>query len=178
VPLDAWKSYFNWRIIELRLLPDTDTVKERFAFEGTVLRGVPQSEPQWQLALRFTDGALADAVGKRYVKCSAAGNQAARDGHVRQLRRLVQATASSSWTGWAGNQEGSPGQAGRAETEDRLSGQMARLQQHENPAHDLIANVRAARVERQQNLDKLGKPVDRDEWSMTPQTVNASYSPR
>jgi predicted metalloendopeptidase len=47
---------------------NTDTVKERFAFEGTVLRGVPQSEPQWQLALRFTDGALSDAVGKRYVQ--------------------------------------------------------------------------------------------------------------
>ena len=44
--------------------------------------------------------------------------------------------------------------------------------------NDLIANVRAARAwSRQQNLAKLGKPVDRDEWSMTPQTVNASYSP-
>ena len=44
--------------------------------------------------------------------------------------------------------------------------------------NDLIANVRAARAwSRQHNLDKLGKPVDREEWSMTPQTVNASYSP-
>jgi predicted metalloendopeptidase len=64
VPLDAWKSYFNWRIVEsYASYLNTDTVKQRFAFEGTVLRGVPQSEPRgnWRCATPMAPWAMPSA---------------------------------------------------------------------------------------------------------------------
>jgi predicted metalloendopeptidase len=180
VPLEAWKSYFNWRVIESYApYMDSATVKERFAFEGTVLRGTPQSEPQWQLALRFTDGAVSDAVGKRYVEMYLPPETKPR------VMAMFNNFVASFKDGidkldWMS-----------AETKKEAQAKLAALKPNiaypekwrdysalKPQPHELIANVRASRVwGRQQNLAKLGKPVDRDEWSMTPQTVNASYNP-
>ncbi|MFZ4875357.1 M13 family metallopeptidase [Janthinobacterium sp. Mn2066] len=180
VPLDAWKRYFNWRVIESYApYMDSATVKERFAFEGTTLRGTPQSEPLWQLALRFTDGAVSDAVGKRYVEMYLPPETKPRvmamfNNFVASFKDGIE---KLDWMG--------------AETKKEAQAKLAALKPNiaypekwrdysalKTQPHDLIANVRASRVwSRQQNLAKLGKPVDRDEWSMTPQTVNASYNP-
>lgn len=180
VPLDAWKSYLSWRIIESYAeYLDSATVKERFAFEGTVLHGTPQSEPLAQLALRFTDGAVSDAVGKLYVDMYLAPATKPRvtamfDNFVASFKEGIDKLA------WMG-----------PETKQEAQRKLAALKPNiAYPATwrdytalttsptDLVANVRAARAwSRQRNLDKLGKAVDRDEWSMTAQTVNASYNP-
>ena len=180
MPLESWKSYLNWRIVEsYASYLDSATVKERFAFEGTVLRGVPQSEPQWQLALRFTDNAISDAVGKRYVEMYLPPETKPRvmamfDNFVASFKEGID---NLDWM--------SP--ETKKEAQLKLAGLKPKIAYPEKwrdyssmktQPNDLIANVRAARAwGRQNNLDKLGKPVDRDEWSMTPQTVNASYSP-
>ncbi|RZT06134.1 Predicted metalloendopeptidase [Duganella sp. CF402] len=180
VPLDAWKSYCNWRIIEsYASYLDSAAVKERFAFEGTVLRGVPQSEPQWQLALRFTDGALSDAVGKRYVQTWLPPETKPR------VMAMFNNFVASFKDGidkldWMSAETKKEAQAKLAALKPKIAypDKWRDYSSMKTSPTDLIANVRAARVwSRQNNLEKLGQPVDRDEWSMTPQTVNASYSP-
>jgi len=180
VPLDAWKSYFNWRIIEsYAAYLDSAAVKERFAFEGTVLRGVPQSEPQWQLALRFTDGALSDAVGKRYVQTWLPPETKPR------VMAMFNNFVASFKDGidkldWMSPETKKEAQAKLAALKPKIAypDKWRDYSSMKTSPTDLIANVRAARVwSRQNNLEKLGQPVDRDEWWMTPQTVNASYSP-
>jgi len=180
VPLEAWKSYFNWRIIEsYASFLDSASVKERFAFEGTVLRGVPQSEPQWQLALRFTDASLSDAVGKLYVQTYLPPETKPR------VMAMFNNFVASFKDGidkldWMGAETKKEAQAKLAALKPKIAypEKWRDYSAMKTSPHDLIANVKAARAwSRQNNLDKLGKPVDRDEWSMTPQTVNASYSP-
>ncbi len=180
VPLEAWKSYFNWRIIESYASYLNDAaVKERFAFEGTVLRGVPQREPQWQLALRFTDGALGDAVGKLYVEKYLPAETKPRvmamfNNFVASFKNGIE---KLDWMGPETKKEAQLKLAGLKPNiayPDKWRDYSAMKTQQ----NDLIANVRAVRAwSRQRNLEKLGKTVDRDEWSMTPQTVNASYNP-
>jgi predicted metalloendopeptidase len=180
VPLDAWKSYFNWRIIEsYAAYLDSAAVKERFAFEGTVLRGVPQSEPQWQLALRFTDGALSDAVGKLYVQTWLPPETKPR------VMAMFNNFVASFKEGidkldWMSPETRKEAQAKLAALKPKIAypEKWRDYSSMKTSPTDLIANVRASRAwSRQNNLEKLGQPVDRDEWSMTPQTVNASYSP-
>nr|WP_229225144.1 M13 family metallopeptidase [Duganella violaceicalia] len=180
VPLDAWKSYFNWRIIESYASYLNDAaVKERFAFEGTVLRGVPQSEPQWQLALRFTDGALGDAVGKLYVEKYLPAETKPR------VMAMFNNFVASFKDGiekldWMGPETKKEAQLKLAALKPNIAypDKWRDYSAMKTQQNDLIANVRAVRAwTRQRNLEKLGKIVDRDEWSMTPQTVNASYNP-
>ncbi|MYM35973.1 M13 family peptidase [Duganella sp. FT94W] len=180
VPLDAWKSYFNWRILE-SYAPylDRASVKQNFAFEGTALRGVPQSEPQWQLALRFTDASLSDAVGKLYVQTYLPPETKPR------VMAMFNNFVASFKDGidkldWMGPETKKEAQAKLAALKPKIAypEKWRDYRAMKTSKTDLIANVKAARAwSRQNNLDKLGKPVDRDEWSMTPQTVNASYSP-
>jgi putative endopeptidase len=180
VSLAEWKSYLTWRIIDSYAeYLDSATVKANFAFEGTVLRGTPQSEPLPQLALRFTDSAVSDAVGKLYVERYLPPETKPRvmamfDNFVASFKEGID---KLEWMG----------------PETKLEAQRKLLALKPNIAypnkwrdysalhtqpHDLVANVRAARVwSRERNLEKLGKNVDRDEWSMTAQTVNASYNP-
>ncbi|MET0321752.1 MAG: M13 family metallopeptidase [Duganella sp.] len=180
VPLDAWKSYLNWRIVEsYAAYLDSATVRERFAFEGTTLRGTPQSEPQWQLALRFTDGALGDAVGKKYVDMYLPPETRPRvmamfDNFVASFRDGIE------HLDWMGPETKKEAQLKLAALKPKIAypDSWRDYSAMTTQPNDLIANVRAARAwSRQNNLEKLGQPVDRDEWSMTPQTVNASYSP-
>jgi len=179
-PLDAWKSYLSWRIIDsYAAFLDSATVKQNFAFEGTTLRGVPQSEPTWQLALRFTDGAISDAVGKRYVAMYLPPETRPR------VMAMYENFAASFKDGieqleWMGPETKKEAQLKLAGLKPKIAypDKWRDYSDLKTQPNDLIANVRAARAwSRQQNLAKLGKPVDRDEWSMTPQTVNASYSP-
>lgn len=180
VPLASWKSYLTWRIIDSYAeYLDSATVKASFAFDGTVLRGTPQSEPLPQLALRFTDSAVSDAVGKLYVNRYLAPETRPRvmamfDNFVASFKDGID---KLEWMGPETKQEAQrkllalkPNIAYPNKWRDYIT-------LHTQP-NDLVANVRAARVwSRERNLDKLGKTVDRDEWSMTAQTVNASYNP-
>jgi putative endopeptidase len=180
VPLEAWKSYLAWRVIDSYAeYLDSATVKENFAFDGTVLRGTPQSEPLPQLALRFTDSAVSDAIGKRYVQMYLPPETRPRvmamfDNFVASFKEGID---KLEWMG--------------PETKQEAQRKLAALKPNiaypnkwrdysalTTQPTDLVANARAARVwNYQRNLDKLGKLVDRDEWSMTAQTVNASYNP-
>ena len=180
VPLETWKQYFNWHVLEAYApYLDTASVNERFAFSGTTLRGVPQNEPQWQLAVRTTDTALSEAVGKLYVaKYFPPENKARMLSLVNNLLASFRTgIAALDWMGPATKKEA---QAKLATFKpyigypDKWRDYSALKIQRD----DLVGNIRRSRsFVYQRVIDRLGQPVDRDEWSMSPQTVNATYSP-
>ena len=180
VPLETWKHYFTWHVLaSYAPYLSSAFVDARFAFTGKTLRGVPQNEPQWQLAQRFVDTAMGEAVGKLYVAQYFPPENKAR---VQAMVDNVLATfrdgiAALDWMGPQTKTEALAKLAtfrpniGYPDTWRDYSGLKTRKD-------DLVANVRAAHsFAYQRGIDKLGRSVDRGEWSMTPQTVNAQYSP-
>jgi predicted metalloendopeptidase len=178
-PLQTWKSYFTWHVLaSYAPYLSNAFVDERFAFTGKTLRGVPENEPQWQLARGFVDGAMGEAVGKLYVaKFFPPENKARVLAMVANF--LATFRDGINTLEWMGPETKKEALAKLATFRPNIGypdrwRDYSALKTHEN---DLIANVRASRdFAYQYNINKLGQPVDRGEWSMTPQTVNAQYS--
>ncbi len=179
-PLEHWKSYFTWHLLS-SYAPylSSDFVNERFAFTGKVLSGVLEQEPQWQRAQRFVDAAMGEAVGKLYVARffppeNKARVQAMVDNFLATFREGISALD------WMGDQTKQEAMTKLAMFRPNI-GYPDKWRDYsalQTRPDDLVANVRAMRhFSDQRSLDKLGQPVDRGEWSMTPQTVNAQYSP-
>ncbi len=179
-PLEIWRSYFQWRVLEsYAAYLSSAAVNERFAFTGTTLRGVPKNELPWQLAVRVTDNALGEAVGKLYVEQYFPPENKAR--MLALVNNLLVAFREGIETlDWMGADTKKEAQAKLATFKPYI-GYPDKWRDYsalKTKRDDLVGNVRAARsFAYQRAIEKLGKPVDRDEWSMTPQTVNASYSP-
>jgi predicted metalloendopeptidase len=179
-PLDAWKSYFTWQVLAAYApYLSSAFVEERFAFTGKTLRGVPQNEPQWQLAQRLVDTAMGEAVGKLYVAKyfppeNKARVQAMVDNFLATFREGIDALE------WMGPQTKNEAQAKLSAFRSNI-GYPDKWRDYsalKTKPNDLVGNVRAAhQFAYQRGISKLGQPVDRGEWSMLPQTVNAQFSP-
>jgi putative endopeptidase len=179
VPLATWKAWLSWRTTHhFSDLLGKDLVDAEFAFYGTKLRGVPQQRPRWKRAVGAVQGHLGEAVGKLYVA------------------RHYPPEAEARMTALVANVVAAFGQ--RIQDVDWMSGETKEkalkklalftpkighpkkwrdYSSLEIRRDDLVGNVRRANVfEWERRLSKLGKPVDRDEWFMTPQTVNAYYN--
>ncbi len=179
-PLTTWKTYFTWQLLSTGApYLSQDWVDARFAFTGTVLRGVPQNLPDWQRAMRLENGALGEALGKLYVEQFFPAESKIRMEKLvaNLLLAFKQGIDSLEWMTPATKKEAQAKLAtftpkiGYPKKWRDYSGLQIRRD-------DLIGNVmRANAFEHQRNVRKLGKPVDRDEWMMTPQTVNAYYNP-
>jgi putative endopeptidase len=180
VPMAQWHSYLKWHVLATyapylsRAVAD-----ERFAFTGTVLRGVPENEPTWRRAQEFVDSVMGEAVGKLYVARHFPPENKARvlamvNNFLATFRDGIEELA------WM-----SP--ATKKEAQAKLALFTPKIGYPDvwrdysaltTSSSDLIANVRAGRRHAyDRGIAKLGKPVDRGEWGFTPQTVNASYSP-
>ena len=179
-PLETWKEWLRWRIVSSRApyLP-TALVEENFRFYGTVMSGTEEIKARWKRGVGAVEAALGEEVGKEYVA------RHFPPGHKAHMQELVaNLTAayrySISRLPWM-----TP--ATRERALDKLEAFVPKIgypdkwrdySALEVRADDLIGNVRrSARFEHEYELGKLGGPVDRDEWHMTPQTVNAYYNP-
>jgi putative endopeptidase len=179
-PLPVWKTYFKWRVLSASApYLSKAFVDERFAFTGGVLRGVPQNQLRWKRGVALLDGSLGEALGKLYVaKYFPPQNKARMQLLVQNLLEAYRRDIDTlDWMS--------------AETKVGAQAKLAKmLPKIGYPDHwrdysalkvsrdDLRGNVvRAIEFEYRRNLAKLGKPVDRGEWRMRPQTVNASYNP-
>ncbi len=179
-PLDAWKAYFKWHVIS-RYAPylSKSFVNDSFAFSGTVLRGVPANEENWKLAVRLVDGSLGDALGKLYVaKHFPPENKVRMEKLVDNLKLAFgQSIDNLDWMSPATKLEARK----KLATMNPKIGYTNKWRDYSAikiVKGDLIGNLKSiAAAEYQRNISRLGKPVDRTEWNMTPQTVNASYSP-
>ena len=175
-PLATWKDYLWVHAVEHRaaLLPKA-IVAEHFAFYGTVLRGVPQQRARWKRALAATDGALGDALGRLYVARYFPPEDKAR---VEAIVAAVRAALSRriAKLDWLSAQGKSAAQAKLAAIRVGV-GYPDQWRDYAGLAivrNDAFGNAeRAGWFEYRRQLAKLGARVDRAEWVIAPQEVNA-----
>lgn len=178
--LDDWRAWLRFKVVHAAaaFLSD-DFVAENFAFFGTQLTGVPTNRERWKRGVSLAQAALGEAIGKVYVERHFP--PAAKEAMDELVANLIEAYRQSI----TGLEWMSPETRGRAlEKLDKFTpkiGYPVRWRDYdalEIDASDLVGNVRRAHVaEHDRQLAKVGGPIDRDEWHMTPQTVNAYYNP-
>ncbi|KFN42569.1 hypothetical protein N789_13090 [Arenimonas oryziterrae DSM 21050 = YC6267] len=179
-PLDTWKDYLTFHALDRSagVLPKA-FADEAFSFYGQTLNGTPQQQDRWKRAVNAVDGALGEAVGKIYVERHFnAATKARADAMVQDILTafgkridrvewMTPETKAHAKAKLAGLQVG----MGYPSTWRDYSALDIR-------AGDALGNAqRASLFEYQRNIAKLGKPVDRGEWYLLPQEVNALNIP-
>lgn len=179
-PLAAWKAYFKWRALSANaaMLP-ANFADQQFAFYSTTLRGVPQQEPRWKRGVRMADGDMGEALGKLYVaKHFPPEHKAKMEKLVANL--LLAFKQSVNTLEWMSPATKKQAQAKLATFVPKI-GYPNKWRDYSAlviKKDDLIGNsMRANQFAKQIEINKLGQPIDREEWGMTPQTVNAYYNP-
>ncbi len=179
-PLAVWKSYFEAHVISHYAgLLSKPFVDANFAFKGTALRGIPQNEPRWKRGVSLIERSIGEALGKVYV---AQYFPPERKAHMEKLvTNLLAAYRQSIDTlDWMSPQTKKEAQIKLAKFRPKI-GYPNKWKDYSRVVirkDDLVGNVdRANQFAYDYELNKLGKPVDREEWGMTPQTVNAYYNP-
>ena len=179
-PIEVWRDWLAWHVVHAHApYLSAALVEENFDFYGRTLSGVPQMRERWKRGVSLVEESLGEAVGQLYVERHFPPHAKGR--MVELVDNLVEAFRRSlSQVPWMGD-------ATRREALTKLGqftpkiGYPERWRDYcalEIRPGDLLGNVRRAvafEVDRQ--LGKLGAPIDRDEWFMTPQTVNAYYNP-
>jgi len=179
-PLDTWKAWMNVRLLSgnADLLP-SDVDEANFAFYGQYLQGRERQRDRWQRAVSEVEGSLGEAVGKVYIERHfPPSSKAAMEGLVANLRlAMTENLKDLAWMTPATRTAAKAkldalrvkiGYPNKFETYDGLA---------VTPGDPIANRLSAARWQWQDQLDELRKPVDRDKWLMTPQTVNAYYMP-
>ncbi len=180
IPMKEWKSYLKWNIINnAASYLSTDFDKEHFAFFGTVLSGTKEQQPRWKRVLDQTSGSLGEAVGQLYVEKyfppQAKQRMIQLVGNLKSA--LKDRIMNLAWMGDSTKKEAvkklekinvKVGYPDKWIDYNSLS--VGTTSYYEN-------NLNANRFAIKRELNKIGKPVDRSEWGMTPQTVNAYYNP-
>jgi putative endopeptidase len=179
-PLPAWKSYFKWQALSAAApYLSKAFVDERFAFKGTVLSGIPENKPRWKRGLVLLDNALGEALGRLYVeKYFPPQNKARMQALVANLIETYRRDIHT--LDWMSDEtrKGAEAKLDKLMTKIGYPDKWRDYSALKIARDDLWGNVtRATEFEYRRNVDKLGKPVDRTEWFMTPQTVNAYYDP-
>jgi len=178
-PLPHWKTYLRWHVIHAAApqLPKR-FVDENFAFYGAVLEGTPENEVRWKRCVSATDGLVGFALGKVYVREYFPPEAKARaDEMVRNLIAALRDDLTSlSWMSEATRQAA----IAKLDAFGTKIGYPDKWRDYSALAVNrgpYIANVaRANQFEFKRDLAKIGKPVDRTEWGMTPPTVDAYNS--
>ncbi|MEP7244068.1 MAG: M13 family metallopeptidase [Gammaproteobacteria bacterium] len=180
VPLSEWRDYLAIRAIDRHAqYLDERFVAAHFAFHETALAGTPVLPMRWKRGVRFTERAMGEAIGPLYVEKHFSGEaKASAQRLVNDL--LVAAGKRINGLEWMS-------QATKARASEKLATFGVKIGYPENwrdysklpiLAGKAYENALAAdRFEYDRNLAKLGQPIDRTEWDMTPMTVNASYNP-
>ena len=179
-PLATWKAYFKTRFLTTYAqYLDKNFVDTRFAFMGTVLHGTPENLPRWKRGVRLVEASIGEGLGKLYVaKYFPPESKARMDALVQNLLAAYQ--ESIGGLDWMSPETKKEAQAKLAKFTPKIGypTQWRDYSGLEIRRDDLVGNeMRARSFEYRRNIAKLGKPIDRDEWGMTPQTINAYYNP-
>ena len=178
--LDAWRDWLRWQVIRgYASYLSTPFVEAQFDFYGRTLTGAPELRERWKRAVSLVEGVLGEAVGRVYVERHFPPSAKARmDELVANLVAAYRESISTlAWMTAATRQRALE----KLEAFTPKIGYPVTWRDYSTLEIDptnLIANVRAANeFEFRRELAKIGAPIDRDEWFMTPQTVNAYYNP-
>ena len=180
IPIEQWKTYFKWHLLhEASPYLSAAFEKEQFNFYGGILSGIKEMKPRWKRVLNTTSSSLGEAVGQLYVEkyfpAKAKERMLTLVGNLKEA--LKERIEKLSWMGEATKKE-----AVAKLTKMNLKVGYPDKWRDYSPLNitkeSYFQNIMAAsRFEFARDLNKIGKPVDRSEWGMTPQTVNAYYSP-
>ncbi|MEY4944610.1 MAG: hypothetical protein RL384_554 [Actinomycetota bacterium] len=178
--LETWKLWLSWVLVR-SYAPylSSGFVEERFAFYGTKLTGQPVNRPRWKRAVGLVEGSLGEAVGQIYVEkhfpASSKKKMEVLVGHLieayrQSITNLDWMTEETKVKALEKLSKFTPKIGYPDKWKDYSAIQISR--------EDLVGNVRrVSSWEFDYHANKIGAPIDRDEWHMTPQTVNAYYNP-
>ena len=178
--VDAWKAWLKWHIISgaAPYLSD-ELVNENFAFFGKTLSGTPELRERWKRAVSMIEGSLGEAVGKIYVQKYFPAEAKAR--MEKLVANLIEAyRISINELEWMSPETKVKAleKLGKFRPKIGYPDKWRDYSALQTTSDDLYGNVgRVVKFQRDHELSKIGKPVDRDEWFMAPQTVNAYYNP-
>lgn len=179
-PIEHWKTWLTWRLLHSAAsYLSSEFVDENFAFYGRTLTGAETIRDRWKRGVGFVEGAMGFAVGKLYVEEHFPPEAKARMDELianlvaayrQNISDLPWMTPSTRERALVKLEKFTPKIGYPAQWRDYSALSVDR--------GDLIGNyARAASFENEREFAKIGSPVDRDEWFMTPQTVNAYYNP-
>ena len=177
---DAWSSWLAWHLLSgSASYLSRDFVNQNFAFYGTILSGIPELRERWKRGVGLVEGALGEAIGEIYIQRHFP--QAAKDRMQELVANLIEAyrvdIAALDWM----SEETKAKAFIKLDKFTPKIGYPDKWQDYsslEIVPDDLIANLAAiAKFGQEYQFSKIGAPVDRLEWHMTPQTVNAYYNP-
>ena len=177
---DIWVSWLKWNLISSSAAYLTDEiVQQNFAFYGTTLSGTPQIRERWKRGVSLVQGSLGEAIGKVYVGLYFPAE--AKSAMLELVDYLTQAyELSIKELPWMSDATKEKALAKLATFTPKIGypDKWRDYSSLEIKADDLIGNLqRIAAFGHAYEVAKIGKKVDRDEWHMTPQTVNAYYNP-
>lgn len=178
-PLDTWKLWLQWRVLKMSGPMLTQALEaEDFRFDEKVLTGTQEQLPAWKRCATVVDRSLGDALGESFVKKHF---PPAAKKRMNELVENVRATLreeieNSTWM----DAETKKNAVAKLNAFRSKIGYPERWRDYSKVTirrDNLLADARsAALASRAHQLSKIGKPVDRNDWGMTPPTVNAYYS--
>jgi putative endopeptidase len=179
-PLDTWKTYLKWSLINNTASHLTTSLdKANFEFYGKTLYGTEKQEDDWKRAVNAVNGSLGEVVGKVYVEKHFSPE--AKERMTGMVKNLLKAYAESikklDWMSEATKKQ-ALAKVDKFMIKIGYPDKWIDYSSLKVAKNDLYGNAqRSTEFEYNRLLNKLGKPVDRTEWGMTPQTVNAYYNP-
>ncbi|MDP6413561.1 MAG: M13 family metallopeptidase [Gammaproteobacteria bacterium] len=180
IPVADWRTYLRFNVLRAYApYLNEAIVTEDFNFSRRILRGQEQIRPRWKRGIRLVNASLGEAIGKIYIEQYFPADSKQRiDMMIENLRVAFQQSIDS--LEWMTDQTKQAAQEKLALFTTKI-GYPEKWQDYTTlkiDATDLIGNVRRAyEFSHREAIAKLAKPVDRSEWGMTPQTVNAYYRP-
>jgi putative endopeptidase len=179
VSIADWKTYLRWHTVRSAAPQLSDAfVKENFSFQGQYLSGTKELPARWKRCVQLTDGSLGEALGQPYVS-----ETFGPDGKQRMLQ-MVNALESALGDDIQTIDWMTPDTKKQAEVKlQSISNKIGYPDDWRNYSTvkvkrgDLLGNAQRARAfEVKRNISKIGQPLDKKEWGMTPPTVNAYYN--
>ncbi|MEN9715572.1 MAG: hypothetical protein RJA35_1039 [Actinomycetota bacterium] len=178
--LDSLKAWLAWKVLD-SYAPylSSDIVAQNFEFNGRLLSGMEQNRPRWKRAVSLIEGSLGEAIGEVYVQRHfPESSKQDMEGLVANLLKAYEVSIKA--LDWMSETTKVKALEKLAKFTPKIGypNKFKDYSSLEISADDLVGNIRRVNAWVVDDAcAKLGKPIDRDEWHMTPQTVNAYYNP-
>ncbi|MCH8896006.1 MAG: hypothetical protein IH927_07075 [Proteobacteria bacterium] len=179
-PVDDWKTYFRFKLIDSAApLLSAVFVEASFDMHRRAVQGIEQNQPRWKRAVQATDGNVGELAGKMYVAKHFPPAAKVRMNEMIENLRMVfnESIDELEWMGEL-TREQAQDKLAKFNTKIGYPDKWRDYSTLEVVAGDLAGNIlRSNASQYDRMIGKLGGPIDRTEWFMTPQTVNAYYNP-